>query len=98
MSKLTKKQKELLYTKDGKVRCIVKRVQDVYDGNGIFRPVETGHRGGRGWVKDISYDITSLINALGYKYKVGNDAPKGGKYGNFIKVSKIAADKIKSLK
>jgi len=98
MSKLTKKQNDFLYTKDGKLRSNVKRAQDAYSGNGIFRPVETGHRGGRGTVRDVSCDVTSLINAMGYKYTTGNNAVRGGKSGDFIKVSKVAGKKINSFK
>jgi hypothetical protein len=98
MSKLTKKQNDFLYTKDGNLRSSVKIAQDVYEGNGLFRPVESSHRGGRGTMKDVSYNVKALINAFGYKYTTRNDAPKGGKSGDFIKVSKLAGKKLNSFK
>ena len=98
MSNLTKKQKEGLYTKNGKLLNSVKMAQMAYYGNGIFRPIQTGHRGGRGTFRDVSSNILGVIKILKYSYKRGNDAPRGGKSGDFIKVSKVAGNKIKSLK
>jgi len=31
-------------------------------------------------------DVTNLLDAAGYKYETGNDAPKGGIKGDFVKV------------
>lgn len=98
MSKLTKIQKQNLYTKDGKLRNSVKIAQEAYAGNGIFRPIETGHRGGRGTIRDVSGNILEVLRVFGYKYTRDNDAPRGGKSGDLIKVSKIAGNRIKSLK
>lgn len=98
MKNLTRKQKDYLYTKKGELRSNVKRAQGVYYGKGLFRPVQTGHRGGRGTVRDVTSDVLGVINILGYKYKTGNDAPRGGKSGDFIKISSLAGDRIKKLK
>jgi hypothetical protein len=40
--------------------------------------------------RDKSALITSVLKAQGYKFEIGNDAPKGGLEGNYIKVSKTA--------
>lgn len=40
-------------------------------------------------LKDVSHLITEMLFDLGYKYSEGNDAPRGGAEGDFIKVGKI---------
>ena len=48
--------------------------------------------------KDTSSRILHIIRALGYKYSFGNDAPKGGKNGEYIQLySKQAFETIKNL-
>lgn len=46
--------------------------------------------GRRSACSDKTATILEVIKAQGYKYEEGNDAPKGGLEGNFIKVSKTA--------
>lgn len=42
---------------------------------------------------DYTKEIEDLLILLGVKYKVGNDAPKGGLHGNYIKIqTKIERD------
>ena len=38
---------------------------------------------------DYTSDICTAFNKLGVKYTQGNDAPKGGKPGNFIRVKRL---------
>lgn len=96
--KLTKRQKETLYYKNGNMRTSYLNAIDSYKGNGIFRPVQSGHRGGRGTVSDQTSELITIIKMLGYKYESGNDAPRGGVGGNFIKVSNTAGKNILALK
>jgi hypothetical protein len=42
--------------------------------------------------------ITNILDAQGFKYTIGNDAPKGGIKGEFIKLSKPAFKFILNLK
>lgn len=42
--------------------------------------------------------ILDVLKAQGYKVEVGNDAPKGGFEGNFIKVSKTAFNFLKQYR
>lgn len=41
--------------------------------------------------------IKSILDAQGYKYATGNDAPKGGITGDYVKVSSVAMNFIKNL-
>jgi len=45
-------------------------------------------------VADYSGYIISMLKDLGYKFLEGNDAPRGGAQGYYIKVSKIALDTL----
>jgi hypothetical protein len=47
--------------------------------------------------KDHTFYVTQLLENKGYKYTQGNDAPRGGQNGNYIKVSKVAFNYLKSL-
>ena len=38
--------------------------------------------------------LGSMLKDLGYKFLEGNDAPRGGAQGYYIKVSKIALDTL----
>lgn len=42
--------------------------------------------------------IVSILKAQGYKFEIGNDAPRGGASGEFVKVSKVAFTFIQSIK
>jgi len=41
--------------------------------------------------------VTSILKAQGYKYSTGNDAPKGGITGEYVKLSRVAMNFIKNL-
>mgnify|MGYP005857073237 CR=1 FL=1 len=41
--------------------------------------------------------IIKILEAQGYKYKTGNDAPRGGVLGDYLKVSRTAFNFIESL-
>ena len=95
--KLTKKQENAIYTNRGVLRNDVKMAKSVLR-NETFRPTQSSHRGGRGTVRDVTANVKSLLKVFGYKHTSGNDAPKGGLNGNFIKISKVASKNIHSLK
>lgn len=48
--------------------------------------------------KDFSVTVKEILKSQGYKFKKGNDAPRGGENGNFFKVSKTAFNFLQSLK
>lgn len=53
----------------------------------IFRPVGvTGSLRYAKYTVDHTDNILNACELMGYEYETGNDAPKGGKTGNFIKV------------
>jgi hypothetical protein len=59
---------------------------DYYSGSGRFTSAHSSEN-----------TILSILKAQGYKFEKGNDAPKGGILGNFIKVSKTAFEFIENL-
>lgn len=42
--------------------------------------------------------IKSILEAQGYKFEIGNDAPRGGVNGEHLKISKTAITFLQSLK
>ena len=66
-------------------------------GNKIYFGGYVGH--GR-WTKSYSYRpyIIAILDCLHLKYTEGNDAPRGGVYGDYLKVSKKAVSAIESLR
>jgi hypothetical protein len=66
-------------------------------GNKIY----VGGYAGRGrWTKSYSYQayLVAILDRLGYKYTTGNDAPRGGVTGDYLKVSQRAVSAIESLR
>lgn len=39
-----------------------------------------------GW-QDYTNDVVDVLKKLGVKYKIGNDAPRGGKLGTYVEVT-----------
>ena len=65
------------------------------------RKIYTGYYSGSGRFTtrhSAMHTITSILDAQGYKYKVGNDSERNGANGEFVKVSKVAFDFINELK
>lgn len=53
----------------------------------VFRPIgTTGSNRYARYTVDHTDDIINACKALGLVYEIGNDAPKGGKLGKFLKV------------
>ena len=42
--------------------------------------------------------VTKILDAQGYKYTFGNDAPSGGVLGDHVKISKTAMNFLNNLK
>ena len=53
---------------------------------GVIRPVWTSGRGRFCTNCDHTRDICAVLDALRVKYVTGNDAPRGGLTGNYIKI------------
>jgi len=47
--------------------------------------------------KDSTFYVVGLLELLRLKYTFGNDAPKGGKRGNYVQVSKTAFKRIRDI-
>jgi len=76
--------------KNGEIRTArrwVSMIQDLFT-NGICRPIISQ---GSSWkhssLCDETFHITMWLDANSISYTQGNDAPKGGKTGNFIKLN-----------
>ena len=54
--------------------------------NGLIRPVKNAGSGRFHSYADYTRDITAMLDLLGIRYTTGNDAPRGGKSGNWIKI------------
>ena len=53
---------------------------------GLIRPVWTSGRGRFCKNMDYTRDICAVLDALRVKYETGNDAPRGGLTGCYIKI------------
>lgn len=53
---------------------------------GIIRPVHTSGSGRFISNQDHSRDISNLLDKLKVKYSEGNDAPRGGATGKYLKI------------
>ena len=61
--------------------------------NGKIYPVYAAGSGRWSKYTDLTDDFKCILNALKLKYAEGNDAPRGGSLGNYIKiVTKITED------
>jgi hypothetical protein len=89
--KLTRKSKELLLTGKGDINLnwvnLISKVR--FEGDKIY-PKEW--KGSKRYMSlsDGMPGLKQVLNAQGYKFTEGNDAPRGGVEGDFIKVSKVA--------
>lgn len=52
----------------------------------LIRPCYTSGSGRFASNQDHTLAITKLLDLLGVKYETGNDAPRGGLTGNYIKI------------
>lgn len=95
MKKATQK---LVLTQKGEVhQHVISAIQNCrFDGNKIY--FSSWKRNGRHHtLADYSFRIIQILQAQKYKMEFGNDAPRGGKDGDFIKVSTTARKFLQSL-
>lgn len=52
----------------------------------LIRPCFTAGRGRFVHNSDHTFEVCALLDRLGVKYEKGNDAPRGGLTGNYIRV------------
>ena len=90
--------KNLIYTQKGELNKHIKNALSncKFDNGKIY----TGYYLGSGRYKSshsAKGTVTAILDAQGYKYTTGNDAPKGGIKGEYVKVSKVAFEFITNL-
>lgn len=56
------------------------------EGNNVIRPCWTSGRGRYTTNLDYTVHLVELLTAMRVRHIVGNDAPKGGKCGNYVKI------------
>ena len=78
--------KKHLYTKGGK---LAKKYEDVIEllnnPDRIMRPIYRGYKGRT--LHDGRANLEWGLHILGIDYTIGNDAPRGGKNGYFVKLT-----------
>ena len=70
----------LYLDKSNKPLCTYRIIQ------GLIRPCDTSGSGRYTTLLDYTKDVCSLLDELKVKYVWGNDAPRGGRCGNWIKI------------
>ena len=59
----------------------------------VFRPTTSTYSGRHGSITCHKYEIRDALELVGLKFETGNDSPKGGVAGNYIKIlTKIVND------
>ena len=92
-SKLSTKVKNLVLTKKGNISQNITKMLANCRFDESQRKIYTGYYSGTGKYTSAHYacdTVISLLEAQGYKYTTGNDAPRGGANGQFVKMSKTA--------
>ena len=56
------------------------------ENNPLIRPCWHSGRGRFTTNLDYTAQTINLLKSLRVRYEIGNDAPRGGKYGNYIRV------------
>jgi len=74
-----------LYTKTNRFGVIEPLKTWRIKGN-VIRPCDTAGHGRFTAIMDYTADICKIFGALKVRYEVGNDAPRGGQTGKFIKI------------
>jgi len=63
-------------------------INEMIAGKKLFRPV---YSQGTNWnsssLFDRTVEVDIILKLMGVEYLIGNDAPRGGKTGSFIKIS-----------
>lgn len=61
-------------------------VLSAINGQTLLRPCYTQGTGRHITNQDHTYAVTNLLTRLGVNYETGNDSPRGGKTGNYVKL------------
>lgn len=94
------KVSKLVLTKSGQISKNITNMIGNCNFDKNQRKIYTGYYSGSGKYTSAHSalsTITELLDAKSYKYSTGNDAPRGGITGEFVKVSKTAFEFIYSF-
>lgn len=96
--KMTQELKSYIETKKGALnQSIIKCLRAcMIQGNKIY-PFSYSGSGNYLNSKDYSYYVTKVFELSNISYSTGNDAPRGGKNGNFIEVNDEGIELFLSL-
>lgn len=87
-SVLTKKIDKLVKAKELSKNSIIYKTLLALKTGQVIRPV---YAQGSTWkhssLTDITLGLTAALNKLGVDFEQGNDAPRGGKTGAFVKIT-----------
>ena len=87
-----------LTTKTGSVKSIYQEVIYLLKNPTItIRPVSWSRSGGYMNLRDNSFNLTHGLNLIGIDFETGNDAPRGGKEGFFVKLTKKGQSQVKDF-
>ena len=88
MKSLAKRIEENLTTKSGSIKLIhTEALNLIQNPKSTCRPCYRTRSKGYCNLHDSSHNVTSTLDLLRVDYETGNDAPKGGKAGDFIKLT-----------
>jgi hypothetical protein len=92
--------KKIVLTQKGEVNKAIKNALSNCRFDVNSNKIYTGYYSGKGRFAtacSAQNTVISILKAQGYKYEIGNDAPRGGANGDFVKVSKTAFNFLKSI-
>jgi hypothetical protein len=91
--------KKIVLTQKGEIsKNVLNALSHCYGANGKFY---VGYYSGNGrftTAHSSLHVVTQILDAQGYKYTFGNDAPNGGVLGDHVKISKTAMNFLNNLK
>lgn len=93
MENLTKKQQTVILTAKGAVsKAVTNALRNcTFVDNKVYHTYTSG-RGRFISNHSASATVKAILTASNYKFSEGNDSPRGGKIGDYIKVSKRAME------
>ena len=95
-----KNSKISLVNKDGSLRKVIKNDIDYcLESMKGLKMYPKGYAGSGKHIRvtDRSFYVEHVLKALGHSFVKGNDAPRCGKSGDFIKITKAAINNLNNL-
>jgi len=96
---MTNSTKKLILTKEGKISKTIINILNNCRFDSAENKIYIGYYSGSGrYTSSQTANILPIIKSQGYKFIMGNDAPKGGIKGDYYKVSKVAFNFLRNLR